>query len=249
MRRRTAIGVALAALAALAGVVALLAGARRLARARTYQLFGTLVSRVETRERVVALTFDDGPTDALADSVARMLEARGVRATFFVTGAELARAPAAGRRLAAAGHELGNHTYSHARMVLRSPGTVRREVEATDSVIRAAGYRGEIRFRPPYGYKLVGLPRYLGRTGRTTVMWDVEPDSHADVAATPAWIVSHVLARVRPGSIVLLHVWYPSRATSLAAVPLLLDSLRARGWRVTTVGGLLGRAPPSLAAP
>ena len=77
--------------------------------------------------------------------------------------------------------------------------------------------------------------------GRTSVTWDAEPDSYPEVAASAEGIVSHVLARVRPGSIVLLHPWYRSRATSLAAVPLLIDSLHARGYRVTTVGELLAR--------
>jgi hypothetical protein len=84
-------------------------------------------------------------------------------------------------------------------------------------------------------------------------MWDVEPDSYPEVAASPERIVAHVLARVRPGSVVLLHPWYRARATSRAAVPLLLDSLRARGYQVTTVGGLLARSasrrrPPNVAA-
>jgi peptidoglycan/xylan/chitin deacetylase (PgdA/CDA1 family) len=119
---------------------------------------------------------------------------------------------------------------------------VRAEVERTDSVVRAAGFRGEIRFRPPYCYKLVGLPWYLARTHRTTVTWDIEPESYREVAASPERIVAHVLARVRPGSIVLLHPWYASRATTRAAVPALVDSLHARGWRVTTVGALLAGA-------
>jgi peptidoglycan-N-acetylglucosamine deacetylase len=237
-RRRLAV----TAVLALVALLALAAGTRRLAKARTFQLFGTIVPRVETRERAVALTFDDGPTDAVVDTLVRVLAERGVRATFFVMGDEVTRAPAAARALVAAGHELGNHTWSHPHMVLVRPARVRAEVERTDSVIRAAGFRGEIRFRPPFGYKLVGLPWYLARTGRTTVTWDVEPDSYREVAATPEGIVAHVLARVRPGSIVLLHPWYASRRTSLAAVPALVDSLHARGWRVTTVGELLAGA-------
>ncbi len=215
------------------------AGLRQLARARSVQLFGSLVDRVETAERRVALTFDDGPTDALADSLIGILEARHVRATFFVTGAELADAADAGRRLVAAGHELGNHTYTHSRMVLRSPAFVRSEIERTDSLIGAVGHVGAIHFRPPFGYKLFALPWYLRRTGRTTVMWDVEPDSYPEVARTSDGIVRHVLERVRPGSIVLLHVWYPSRATSLAAVGPMIDSLRVRGYEVGPVRDLL----------
>jgi len=224
---------------ALAVLVVTVVGARALARSRTVQLFGTLVSRVDTRDSLVALTFDDGPTAALTDSIIRLLGARGARATFFVTGRELEEAPEAGRALVAAGHELGNHTYSHARMVLKSPRFVREQVERTDTLIRAAGFTGPIRFRAPYCYKLVALPWLLARTGRTSVTWDAEPDSYPDVAASADGIVAHVLERVRPGSIVLLHPWYRSRATSLAAVPALVDSLHARGYRVVTVGELL----------
>jgi peptidoglycan/xylan/chitin deacetylase (PgdA/CDA1 family) len=163
-----------------------------------------------------------------------------VPATFYVTGAELAAAPEAGRALVAAGHELGNHTWSHQRMVLKAPAFIRDEIERTDTRIREAGQRGAITVRPPYAYKLVGLPWYLARHDRVTVMWDVEPDSYPAVAATAAGIAAHVAERVQPGSIVLLHVWYPSRRTSLESVPLIVDTLRGRGYRFVTVSALLG---------
>jgi peptidoglycan/xylan/chitin deacetylase (PgdA/CDA1 family) len=220
-------------------------GLRLLASARTFQLFGKVVAHVETSERRVALTFDDGPTPALVDSLRHVLSARGVHATFFVIGGALAEAPHTGRQLVAAGHELGNHSYTHRRMVLRSPGFVRSEIERTDLLIRAAGHRGAISFRPPYGDKLVVLPWYLHRTDRTTIMWDVEPDSYPQVAATADGIVRHVLDRVRPGSIIILHVWYPGRATSLAAVGPLIDSLHARGYRVGSVRELLSSTQTS----
>ena len=221
--------------------VGCLAGTRELARARTFQLFGTLISSVPPDAPRVALTFDDGPVAAKVDTLLDVLNARGVHATFFVTGRELAAAPDAGRRLVAAGHELGNHTYSHRRLAFVGLETVREELEPTDSLIRAAGHQGEIHFRPPYGYKLIALPWYLSRKGRTTVMWDVEPDSYPEVAATPESIVAHVLSRARPGSIILLHPWYPSRATSLASVGMLIDSLHARGMEVVPVRELLGK--------
>jgi peptidoglycan/xylan/chitin deacetylase (PgdA/CDA1 family) len=219
------------------------AALRQLARSTTAQLFGRIVARVPTQDSVVALTFDDGPVAAVLGELLDTLGSRGVRATFFVTGAELARSPGAGRALIAAGHELGNHSYSHPRLVLVSSGTVRREVEATDSLLEAAGQRVPIYFRPPYGYKLVGLPLYLARTERTTVTWDVAPDSDGKAAKTADGIVRHVLERVRPGSIILLHPWYASRATTRQALPTLLDSLLGRGYRLTTVGDLLGQAP------
>jgi len=227
------------------GVLAV--GAWKVSRSRTFQFFGGLVPRVETGERVVALTFDDGPTPAGTDALLPLLDSLGIAATFFVTGRELAAHPALGRRLIAAGHALGNHSYSHQRMVLRSPSFVRREVEETDRLIRAAGWHGAIPFRPPFGKRLLVLPWFLHRTGRTTVLWDVEPDSDADVGPRAEQIAEDAVRRVRPGSIVLLHAMYPSRAESRRAVPLIVRGLRARGYRFVTVPQLL--ALPPRAAP
>ena len=229
-------------------VLLALASVRALARSRTFQLFGRLVAETHPHENIVALTLDDGPVGPVADSLIDVLRTQRAHATFFVTGGELAASPDAGAKLVAAGHELGNHTYTHRRMVLVSPGRIREEIERTDSLVRAAGQRGPIWFRPPFGYKLVGLPRYLASTGRTTIMWSIEPDSYADVAATSAGIVRHVLDRVRPGSIIILHPWYAGRRTSRDALGPLVDSLHARGYRVETVGALLAasRAAPGV---
>jgi peptidoglycan-N-acetylglucosamine deacetylase len=213
-------------------------GVRQLARSRTFQLFGRLVAETQPRERIVALTLDDGPSDAIADSLIDVLRAHGAHATFFLIGRELAASPEAGAKLVAAGHELGNHTWSHARLIFKTTPRLRAEIERTDSLLRAVGQRDPIWIRPPYGYKLAGLPRYLERNGRTTVMWSIEPDSYADVAESSTGIVRHVLDRVRPGSIILLHPWYASRRTSRAAIGPLVDSLHARGYRVETVGAL-----------
>jgi peptidoglycan-N-acetylglucosamine deacetylase len=220
-------------------LLVLLTGVRWLARSRSFQTFGELIPRVEITAPVIALTFDDGPAPGVADTLIGYLDAAGVRATFFVTGQELAANLDLGQRLVEAGHELGNHTYAHARMVLRSQKFIRSQIERTDDLIRDAGQGNPIFFRPPYGYKLVGLPYYLARTGRTTILWDIEPDSYPEVAATSEGIVRHVLDRVRPGSIILLHPWYSSRRTSLQAVPALVDSLQGRGYTITTVGELM----------
>ncbi|HEY2855112.1 MAG TPA: polysaccharide deacetylase family protein [Gemmatimonadaceae bacterium] len=234
-RRRLLIGAAVVVvLIPLAGF-----GIRALARAREFQLFGRLVAEVPVRDSLVALTLDDGPSGAMTDTVLSILRAHHATATFFVTGHELALSPSSGTRIVAAGHELGNHSYSHSHMIGMSPRRIRAELARTDTLIRAAGERGPIYFRPPYGVKLVGLPWVLWRAGRTTVMWSLEPDSYPNVAASKDGIVNYVLSRVRPGSILLLHVWYPSRATSRAALGPLVDSLHARGYRVVSVRELL----------
>lgn len=219
-------------------LMGLLTGGYFLTNSRTYQLAGRLVDRVQTGEKVVALTLDDGPTDRAPEVLALLAEA-GVPATFYLNGGDLAARPELGRAIAAAGHELGNHTYTHRRMVLVSPDTVADEIERTDAEIRRTGYRGEITFRPPYCKKLWTLPDYLSDHDRTSITWDVEPEATADTAEG---LVAAATEQVRPGSIILLHTMFAGRAASRAAIVPMVRALRADGYRFVTVSELLNQA-------
>ncbi|HVF54996.1 MAG TPA: polysaccharide deacetylase family protein [Pyrinomonadaceae bacterium] len=220
-------------------VIGLIAALWQISRSSTFQFFGQLVPRVNTSQKVVALTFDDGPTPDATGRILSVLAEGQVRATFFVTGAELEKNMAEGQKIVAAGHELGNHSYSHDRMVLVTPSFVKGEIERTDKLIRDAGYQGEIYFRPPYGKKLFVLPYYLSETGRKSITWDIDPDSYPEVAADSDKIVEYALSRARPGSIIILHVMYPSRAESLKAVKKIVEGLKAQGYSFKTVSELL----------
>lgn len=202
---------------------------------------GKLVTRVACSEKVVALTFDDGPTEEFADAILAALAEHNVKATFFVTGREVEENLAAARRIAEQGHELGNHSYSHPRMIFKWPPTIRQELEKTDAAIRSAGYQGQIHFRPPYGKRLFVLPWYLAQMGKTTVMWDIEPESFPEVAASADSIVEHIMQRVQPGSIILLHLMYKSREESRNALPKLVAALKRQGYSFATVSELLSR--------
>jgi peptidoglycan-N-acetylglucosamine deacetylase len=215
-------------------------GAWRLSNARSVQLLGTIVHRVDAPDSVVALTFDDGPTPDATLRVLSDLAGEDVRATFFLNGSSMAEHPAATRALVAAGHEIGNHSYSHPVMLGLSLERIEYEIERTDQLIREAGYVGPIHFRSPYGKKLVALPLYLSRTGRTNVLWDVEPETDPEVGRDSALIVRNVLERVRPGSIILLHVMTRTREPSRAAVSEIVRELHGRGYRFVTVSELLG---------
>lgn len=226
---------------AVVAVLLVAAGGYFLMNSRTFQLAGRLVDRVETTEKVVALTLDDGPSER-APEVLGLLATAGIPATFYLNGRDLAARPELGRAIVAGGHEMGNHTYNHRRMVLVSSGTVADEVEGTDTEIRAAGYRGDITFRPPYGKKLWALPNYLADHDRTTVTWDVEPE---DGNTTTEDIVNAAVGQVRPGSIILLHTMYASGAASRAAIVPIAAKLHAQGYRFVTVSELLEQGAPA----
>src|SRR5262249_48469344 len=230
-------------------VVVATAAAFQVSKSRTFQFFGAIVPHVNTRQKVVALTFDDGPTPGGTEEVLSILNEAGVKATFFVIGVELERNLEEGRKIVAAGHELGNHTYSHQRMVLKTPSFIESEIERTDQLIRQAGYQSTIHFRPPYGKKLILLPYYLARTSRKTITWDVEPDSYPEIAADSNKIVAHVMEKVRPGSIVLLHVMYKSGSESLKAVKGVITGLKGQGYSFKTVSEVLGASDTQASLP
>jgi peptidoglycan-N-acetylglucosamine deacetylase len=225
-----------------ASVVALVLvawGAYWLMNSRTVQVMGDHVARVDTTRKVVALTFDDGPDEAYAGRLITDLEKQGARGTFYVIGAAAAQHLTALHELIDAGEELGNHTYDHRRLVFVSTTSCRDEVAATDSVLRGAGYTGPITVRPPFAKKLLSYPFEMASAGRTTVMWDLEPDSRSEIAGDPRAMTKYVLDGVRPGSIIELHPWAEGNAATRAALPLIMAALRQRGYEFVTVSQLL----------
>ena len=225
----------IAAIAAVCvGVVAV--GLFQLSRAKCFQLVGEVTCRVETEQKLVALTFDDGPTDRGVDAVMRALAWHDAKATFFLIGRAVERNPDAVRRLIAAGHEIGNHSYSHVHNVGRSQAFYRDEIERTNAALRALGAAPRY-FRPPYGMRLIGLPRAVSQAGLHTVMWGLaEPDGSQDSAKDYA---ANILRGIRPGSIVLIHAMNKHNENAREALPLILEGLSQRGYRAVTVSQLL----------
>jgi peptidoglycan-N-acetylglucosamine deacetylase len=216
-------------------VLLVLFSAYKFMNARRVQILGEIVPRVNTSRPVVALTFDDGPMPQHTSELLSILREKNVKATFFVIGQSLEKHPLLGEDVVSQGHELGNHSYSHQRMVFKSYDFIQREIERTDHLIRRAGYTGEIHFRSPYGKKLFMLPLYLSEVEKKNIFWDVEPDS--DTTAIANRIVESVLAQTKPGSIILLHA--ENRLESFKAIAGIIDGLKQKGYRFVTVSELL----------
>jgi peptidoglycan-N-acetylglucosamine deacetylase len=201
---------------------------------RTYQLFGGLTSHVDTNKKVVALTFDDGPTKNV-DPILSLLDKYNAKATFFLIGNELEKNLEEGQKIAEAGHQIGNHTYSHKRMIFKSPSFIKKEIEKTNQLIRKTGYKGEIDFRPPNGKKLVGLPYYLKKHQMETITWNLEPDTYYTSVSDK---VNYVNKNVKPGSIILLHPMYDETGKELKVIEVILEHLSERGYKFVTVNEL-----------
>ena len=212
----------------------------KISKAECFTLTGHAICRVDTPQKLVALTFDDGPSAEGLDAVLPALARYHAKGTFFLIGRNVT-APLV-HRIVAGGHEVGNHSFHHVRMVFHSSSFYDEEIRRTDAVLRAAGAPKPTLFRPPFGKKLIGLPRAVERNGYRMIMWDSGDPPDRD----PKVYAAKVLAQVRPGSIVLTHPMYPANATERAALPLILDGLRKRGFRMVTVSELLAAKAPSL---
>lgn len=210
-------------------------GLFQISKSRTFQFFGEIVPRVETNEKVIALTFDDGPTEYTKD-VLNTLEEKNIKATFFVMGSELKKKPEIGKAITSTGHELANHSYSHQRMWFKSQSFIADEIEKTNDLIRKTGYKGDIHFRPPYGKKIFGLPWYLSQHNIKTIMVDVEPDTYGSDAD---FLVEYALENTKPGSIILLHPNCDTCNGQRKAISKIIDGLQAKGYRFVTVSELL----------
>ncbi len=214
-----------------------------LSRLRSFQFFGQSVDRVETAAKAVAMTFDDGPNPPYTEEILAILDRYSVKATFFLVGKHIRSFPDTARRISEAGHDVGNHSFSHRRLVYEYPHSIRREMLLTDRILESVGIAEETLFRAPYCRKLFVLPYELARTNRLHVAFDV-PNSPLDCFGAPAGeICRSVLSQVRPGSIIVLHDGSHDRprdrSNVVAATRLLLKELMSQGYRLVTVRELL----------
>ena len=187
--------------------------------------------------RVVALSFDDGPSPYTAALVA-MLAANNVPGTFFMIGRQVtSRYAATVRRELLDGDALGDHTFTHANLI--APGTdVAAELSETIAVIHSISGYTTCLFRPPHGAYTETIMRVAAKLGLATILWNVNP--HDYLRPGTSRIVSRVLAAVKPGSIILSHDGGGPRGQTLAAYPRIIAALRARGYAFATVPQLLG---------
>ena len=175
----------------------------------------------------VALTFDDGPDPRWTPTVLDLLRKHRIRATFCLVGQHVAEHPELVRRIAAEGHALCNHSWSHdERMQLRSAASVRAELQRTSTAIARAAGRPPRYYRAPGGNWAPSAVAAAGRQHLRLLGWSVDP---YDWRQPPtAEIIRSVLAGAAPGAIVLMHDGYGARGNTVAALPTLLTALANR---------------------
>ncbi len=185
----------------------------------------------------IALSFDDGPHPRYTPQILEILAEYGVRATFFMVGENVTYYPAAAEAVVAAGHEIGNHTFSHRRFSRMDEGEMRREIAACEEAIASVADCRPHFIRPPEGCLSDTMRRVVGTLDYRIVLWDVDTRDWAHTP--PAEICAHILDTVQAGDIILMHDFIGHDSPTPEALRLVIPALLSRGYRFVTVGELV----------
>jgi len=186
-------------------------------------------SGVAPGDKVIALTFDDGPDPVYTPEVLAVLKRFQVTATFFMIGWEADATPDLVRQVASAWHGIGDHTWNHVDLTGLDEAGFRRQVDPTNNLLGSLTGRRISCVRPPRGHINKEVVRRLAAGGLTAVLWSDDPRDWTRPG--PSAIVQRVLAQASPGAIVELHDGGGDRSETVQALPAIIEGLRAQGYR------------------
>ncbi len=194
-----------------------------------------IVKGVNTTQKVVAITFDDGPHYKTTAKILDVLREKHVRATFFILGENAKNSPQLLAQELADEHEIGNHSYSHKHLNHLSKDKIEEEISMAEKEIMTIAPK-PIVFRPPGGLFNQTVLEAAQEKGYTTVLWTIDP---RDWARPPMQqVVNQILQHTEPGSIILMHDGqYPLPTPE--AIVYVIDNLRQQGYEFVTVSELL----------
>lgn len=205
-----------------------------------YEARGEIVWEVPSDEKIIALTFDDGPDPSDTPAILDLLKQYEAKATFFVIGKRVEMYPELAKREIAEGHEIANHTYSHSYFKKRMPGEkIQKEIQqAEQTIVNTTGKKPHL-FRPPGGYYSENVVAASKKNGYLVVMWSWHQDTEDWSKPGVNKIVNKVLNNARNGDIVLFHDYVEGKSQTLEALKQVLPRLKERGYRFVTVSELL----------
>ncbi|MEH1909381.1 MAG: polysaccharide deacetylase family protein [Nostoc sp.] len=201
---------------------------------------GTIVyqAKLKANEKVIALSFDDGPGPKNTAQILEILKKNQIKATFFMVGEMVKYFPQVAKQVAADGHVIGNHTWHHwyRQMDL---ATAASEIDRTAEIIYKTTGEKTTLFRPPGGFLNNGLAEYAKNKKYAVMMWSEESGDAERRSPQVPMLVKNVLKYAKPGAIVLLHDGGGNRSKSVKALPEMIAGLKAQGYRFVTIPQLL----------
>lgn len=192
-------------------------------------------AKLSSEQKAIALTFDDGPWPESTVKILDILKKNDIKATFFWVGRYLKTYPELGKKVATAGHAIGNHTWNH-KYFKYSQDAAAKEIDRTSSLIEEVTGIKMSMFRPPGGVLTNGLAHYAQKKKYAVVMWSVDS---LDWRNSMQSLQENVLRQASSGGIVLMHDGGGNRSKTVEALPNIIAELRKQGYKFVTVPELL----------
>ncbi len=218
------------------------------------QIFGQVYYQAIVDQKVVALSFDDGPNEPYTSQILDILKANDIKATFFAVGQNVVEYPQVAQRIVNEGHVIGNHSYKHNANHALSKESKKEITLAQTSIAEVTGLVPHL-YRPPHGRKSPWELNYLRQEDLVAVNWSVATNEEHDFLyfgkPTANQVAEAIIRKVKPGKIILLHDGYGTehdnqrsdKSLTVQALPVIIKELTAQGYRFITVPELLGIDP------
>ncbi|MFB6732567.1 polysaccharide deacetylase family protein [Bacillus mobilis] len=211
-----------------------------------YEKTGKVIWEVNTKEKIVALTFDDGPHPVFTPQILDILAKYNAKATFFVAGNKVKRFPAILIREVKEGHEIANHTYNHIYNKNITAAKLTSELNQTDEVIKKiTGYKPAL-YRPVGGLHNDLIINTAIQNGKLVILWSWHQDPQDWRSPAASKISKHIIKGVKPGNIILLHDWngseFSETSQTVEALENILIHLKNNGYTCVTVSEMLYRS-------
>jgi len=198
---------------------------------------GEPIRHVKTSEKVVALTFDDGPDIPYTQQVLDVLKRNNVKATFYVLGGNARANPALIKTMMQEGHDIGSHSMYHDKMKRKSVAQIKKDLSSVDKILRDLGYNKEITFRAPYGITSPELKTALVQLDKRMVLFTFLAQDWEPISSEK--IYNNVMQQLKPGLIITLHDGGKRRENTVKATDMLIKSIKEKGYKMVTVSELL----------
>ena len=193
----------------------------------------------DTGNKKIALTFDDGPHPRYTPQILDILAEYGIKATFFEVGENVIYYPDAARRVAAEGHEIGNHTYTHPHIKNLNEAQLSEETSLCErAIMDITGVKPRL-FRPPEGVVDTAVKTWATKNGYSVVLWSVDTRDWAGTSVEE--MVKNVDDNVHSGSIILMHDYVSRRSHTIEALKNIIPLLLNKGYEFVTVSELMGK--------
>lgn len=193
-----------------------------------------------TKEKRVAITFDDGPDKTYTPQILDILKSHQVKATFFLIGEKANEHPDVVKRIYAEGHDLGNHTWNHRQLSKMPAADIEAEIARTDDLLKKTSGTAPKLFRSPYGETSEDIMRTAAQTGHSVIGWSVDTRDWEGHSAEA--ILATVKKELKPGAVILMHSAGGkggNRANTVKALPQVIAYLKQQGYRIETVSELM----------